>query len=598
MQSLTTFAALLLASVLFVPLFKRAGLGTVLGYLAVGMLIGPFGVKLVRDPDNLLHTAELGVVMLLFVIGLELKPSRLWALRRSVFGLGLLQMLGVAVALAAAGWYVGLSLSAASLVGIILALSSTAFVLPTLAERRELASRHGREAFAILLFQDLSVIPLLALIPLFGTGRSTALTHPAVGLGLLILVAVIGRPTLGALFRYVARVNSREVFTAAALVTVLGLALLMQAGGLSMSLGAFVAGVLLADSEFRHELEASIAPFQGLLLGLFFMAVGMSTNLSLLYKFPWQIIGLTAGLLVIKFVVLYGLRRILGGGKGEARMLSLALAQGGEFAFVLFDAAQSFRVLGEVQADKLTLVVALSMAVSPLLLMLGDYLARRDARSEPARAFDEMPSEASPVVIAGFGRVGQIVGRLLLARGIPFTALDVDAGQVDTVRKFGFRVFYGDAANLDLLHAAQTSEAKVFVLAIDDVEASLRTAELVRKHFPEVQVVARARNRFHASRLMGLGIDHQIREALPSSLEMARWTLELLHEPPALVDQMVMRFARHDAELLRRQQAIAHDEGKMIQSSKEAREELVQILEEARKAFAKSSRPSRASSTV
>lgn len=593
MQSLTTFAALLLASVLFVPLFKRAGLGTVLGYLAVGMLIGPYGVKLVRDPDNLLHTAELGVVLLLFVIGLELKPSRLWALRKSVFGLGAMQLFGVAAALAAAGLYTGLSLSAAALVGIILALSSTAFVLPTLAERRELSTRYGREAFAILLFQDLSVIPLLALIPLFGTGKPTALTHPAVGLGLLVAVVVVGRPLLDLLFRHVARVNSREMFTAAALVTVLGLALLMQAGGLSMSLGAFIAGVLLADSEFRHELEASIAPFQGLLLGLFFMAVGMSTNLTLLVKFPWQIIGLTAGLVMIKVLVLYGLRRLVGGPKLGSRMLALALAQGGEFAFVLFDAAQSFKVLGEVQADKLTLVVALSMAVSPLLLMFGDWLARREAGRRPPKAYDQMPSEASDVVIAGFGRVGQVVGRLLLARGIRFTALDADAGQVETVRKFGFKVFYGDAAHLDLLHAAQVGEAKVFVLAIDDVEASLRTAELVKKHFPDVQIVARARNRFHASRLMDMGIERQIREALPSSLEMARWTLELLHEPPALVDQMVTRFARHDAEVLARQQAIDHDEGKLIQSSKEARDELVQILEEAREAFAKKERPAK-----
>ena len=594
MQSLTTFAALLLASVLFVPLFKRAGLGTVLGYLAVGMLIGPYGVKLVRDPDNLLHTAELGVVLLLFVIGLELKPSRLWALRKSVFGLGAMQLFGVAAALAAAGLYTGLSMSAAALVGIILALSSTAFVLPTLAERRELSTRYGREAFAILLFQDLSVIPLLALIPLFGTGKPTALTHPAVGLGLLVAVMVVGRPLLDLLFRHVARVNSREMFTAAALVTVLGLALLMQAGGLSMSLGAFIAGVLLADSEFRHELEASIAPFQGLLLGLFFMAVGMSTNLTLLVKFPWQIIGLTAGLVMIKVVVLYGLRRLVGGPKLGSRMLALALAQGGEFAFVLFDAAQSFKVLGEVQADKLTLVVALSMAVSPLLLMFGDWLARREAGRRPPKAYDQMPSEASDVVIAGFGRVGQVVGRLLLARGIRFTALDADAGQVETVRKFGFKVFYGDAAHLDLLHAAQVGEAKVFVLAIDDVEASLRTAELVKKHFPHVQIVARARNRFHASRLMDMGIERQIREALPSSLEMARWTLELLHEPPALVDQMVTRFARHDAEVLARQQAIDHDEGKLIQSSKEAHDELAQILEEAREAFAKKARPAKA----
>ena len=267
-------------------------------------------------------------------------------------------------------------------------------------------------------------------------------------------------------------------------------------------------------------------------------------------------------------------------------MLALALAQGGEFAFVLFDAAQSFRVLGEVQADKLTLVVALSMAASPLLLLIGDRLAQAEKSRQPSRAFDDMPDESSEVVIAGFGRVGQIIGRLLLARGVSFTALDADAGQVDTMRRFGLKVFYGDAAHLDLLHAAQLGQAKVFVLAIDDVEASLRTAELVRRHFPHVQIVARARNRFHASRLMDLGIERQIRETLPSSLEMAKWTLELLHEPPALAEQMVNRFARHDAAVLARQQAISHDESKLIQSSLEAREELAQILEEARVAFA------------
>jgi voltage-gated potassium channel Kch len=404
--------------------------------------------------------------------------------------------------------------------------------------------------------------------------------------GLLLALAVVGRPLLDFLFRYVARVNSREMFTAAALATVLGLALLMQAGGLSMSLGAFVAGVLLADSEFRHELEAAIAPFQGLLLGLFFVAVGMSTNLSLLVRFPLQILGLTLGLIAIKGAVLYLLRRLVGGARTESRQLALALAQGGEFAFVLFDAAESFKVLGEIQADKLTLVVALSMALSPLLLILADRIARAAQAAAP-KPYDEMPSEASEVVIAGFGRVGQIVGRLLLARGTRFTALDVDAGQVETVRRFGLKVFYGDAAHLDLLHAAQLEQARVFVLAIDDVEASLRTAELVRKHFPHVHIVARARNRFHATRLMDLGIEHQIREALPSSLEMARWTLELLDEPPALVEQMVSRFAHHDADVLARQQAIGHDEQKMIQSSLEARAELVQILEEARAAFAR-----------
>lgn len=584
MSSLVTVAALLGAAVILVPLFKRAGLGTVLGYLAAGMLMGPAGADVVDDPEHLMQTAELGIVLLLFVIGLELQPSRLWALRDKVFGLGALQLLGVGSVIAAVCLAVGLSWKASLLIGWTLALSSTALVLPTLAERKELSTRHGREAFAILLFQDLSVIVLLALLPLLGVGAARAGVKPVTGLIVLAAVLVSGRRVLHWLFAYVARVGSREVFAAAALLSALGLAQLMQTAGLSLSLGAFIAGVLLSDSEFRHELEASIAPFQGLLLGLFFMTVGMSVDLRLLVHAPLAVFGMAASLLTLKAVVMYMLRRWLRGGEGAARPLALALAQGGEFAFVVFGLVEQGSLLPGAMADRLTLAVALSMAAAPLLFMLNDWFARY-AKKPDARPYDPLPDDATPVVIAGFGRVGQMVGRMLLARGIPFTALDADADQVDTVRRFGSKVYFGDASHLDLLHAAHVDKAAVFVLAIDDVEASLKTAELVRRYFPHVKVVARARNRFHAYRLLDLGIGAPFRETLASSVEMGRSVLTGLGFDGHEIEHLLHRFLEHDRRLLLRQHAVYHDEGQLIQSSNEAREELASILEQDREAM-------------
>jgi monovalent cation:proton antiporter-2 (CPA2) family protein len=581
MQSVATFAALLAVAVLLVPLFKRAGLGTVLGYLAAGVLIGPSGFSVVHDPENLLHTAELGVVLLLFVIGLELQPSRLWALRKPVFGLGGLQFFGVGSLLVLGAAALGFDWPLAIVIGLTLALSSTAFVLPTLAERHELHSRYGRETFAMLLFQDLMVIPLLAALPLLGATQAEGEVSPLVGLAVLALALMVGRPILDAVFRHVTRINSREMFTAAALATALGLALLLQASGLSMSLGAFVAGVLLSDSDFRHELEAAISPFQGLLMGFFFIAVGMTINLGMIVEHPINVLGLTLGLLAVKGFGLYGLRRLVRGSRQVSRMQALALAQCGEFAFVLFGAAQANRLLEAEVVAQLNLSVALSMAVAPLLFILADRLNQRDAAANPAPEppTDELPDAPNPVVMAGFGRVGQIIGRVLLARKVPFTALDIDHEEVKTIKRFGIQAYYGNAAHLDVLHAARVDDAKVFVLAIDDIETSLRCAELVRKHFPHVTVIARARNRFHAYRLMDLGVELIMRETFRSSLEMAGMVFEALGKTPDKAQQIVDRFATHDVALLAREQALYHDENQLIQSSREASEELLLILE-------------------
>ena len=580
MQSLATFAALLAVAVLLVPLFKRAGLGTVLGYLVAGVLIGPSGFSVVSDPENLLHTAEVGVVLLLFIIGLELKPSRLWALRRSVFGLGVLQVFGVGSLLIGGALLFGLDWPLAIIVGLTLALSSTAFVLPTLTERHELNTAYGREVFSILLFQDLMVIPLLAVLPLLGGGAHGSDVSPLIGMGMLAVAVLVGRPLLDRVFVHVTRINSREMFTAAALATALGLGLLLQAGGLSMSLGAFVAGVLLSDSDFRHELEASILPFQGLLMGLFFIAVGMGIDLGMIVEHPINVLGLTIALLLVKGGALYGLRRLFRGSVKVARMQALALAQCGEFAFVLFGAAQQGGVMPAAVVSQLNLSVALSMAIAPLLFILGDRINAREAAGMAPEPADDMPDDANPVVIAGFGRVGQIVARLLLARKVSFTALDKDHAQVKLVRRFGSEAYFGDAAQLEVLHAAGVGECRVFVLAIDDIEASLCAAELVRKHFPEVTIVARARNRFHAYRLMDLGVERILRETFLSSLELTRQVFDVLGKDVGRTRQMLDRFAEHDEKMLKREQALYHDETQLIQTAREAREELVGLLEQ------------------
>ncbi len=567
----------LVGAVVAVPLFQRFGLGAVLGYLAAGVLIGPAVFGLVEDVDRILHFAELGVVLLLFIIGLELRPSRLWTLRRSIFGFGGGQLLLSAVLLGAAALIAGQTLEASIVIGVVLALSSTAFALQLMAERNELTSRHGRTAFATLLFQDLAVVPLLAIVPLLGQGDGAAVGMQGAGRALLILVVVIagGRYVLRYLLRIVALSRVREALTAAALLIVLGTAQVVELAGLSMALGAFLAGVLLADSEFRHQLEADIEPFKGLLLGLFFIAVGMSLNLSLVAAQPVAVAAAVALLVSLKFVALYTLGRWQGMDGASARRLGLILSQGGEFAFVIFAVAMQAEVLTADVVAFLVVVVSLSMVTTPLLLRLEQSLS---PDKEQAAEFDDIPPEHNPVIIAGFGRFGQMTARVLRAKGIGFTALDASQAQVDFVARYGNKVYYGDASRLDLLHAAEADKAKIFVLAIDDVDASLRTAAIVRQHFPHLKVCARARNRKHAYQLMDLGIEVIRRETFLSALDLTVEVLKGLGIPESKARKSVRLFREHDEKRLNEHRHLHTDEEKMQDLARSGQRELEEMF--------------------
>ena len=550
--TLTQVALFLAAAVVAAPLAKLLRIGNVLGYLLVGVLIGPATFGLVSDVKSVLHFAEFGVIMLLFVIGLELRPKRLWAMRTSIFGLGSIQVALTGLVLAAAAASFGLAWQVALFAGLALALSSTAFALQVLEEKGELALRHGRLAFAVLLFQDLAAIPLIALVPLFAVAAGASaqpmeLVSAAKAIGVILAVVVVGRYLLDGMYRLVARSRVKEAMTACALLTVVGVTLVMQLAELPASLGAFIAGVLLADSDYRHEIMADIAPFEGLLLGLFFTAIGMSLNLQLIADSPYLVAAIVVGLVAIKSVILFALGRRMGLDSGPARRLALALSQGGEFAFALFAAGTTAGVLERSVADLLSVAVTLSMAATPLLLLIDEVLA---PKAKPVRAFDELPDNDGHVVVAGFGRVGQIVARILSAKRIPVTALDSNPEQVDFVRKFGAQIFYGDASRPEILEAAQTGKARAFVLAIDDVEASLRTARVVRHNYPHVPIYARARSRRHVHQLMDEGIKIIRRETFLSSLDLTREVLRGLGLPEREVRFTVDTFQTMDRRRL------------------------------------------------
>ena len=555
--TLPEIAILLAALAIAAPLAKWLGMGTVLGYLGAGVLLGPFGIQRIfsaTEAKELLHFAEFGVVLLLFLIGLELKPKRLWAMRSSIFGLGGAQLGLTALVLGAAGAACGLAPLAALFIGLVLALSSTAFALQVLEETGELSARHGRLAFAVLLFQDLAAIPLIALAPLFAVSAAGAasqmdLLAAAKALAVIGGVIVVGRFALDPVLRLVARANVKEAMTAAALLLVVVVTVVMQAAGLSASLGAFLAGALLAESSYRHELEADIQPFQGLLLGLFFTAIGMSLNLQLLWQTPLLVAALVAGLLIVKTGVLTGLGIWREGlAQRPARRLGLSLSQGGEFAFLLLTTGVAAGVLARGQAELLNVVVTLSMVATPPLLLAEKWLTGRGA--QPLPAYETPPENDGHVIIAGYGRVGQVVSRVLRARKIPFTALDISAEQIEFVKKFGAQAFFGDASRIDILEAAQAGKARAFVLAIDDIEASMRTAEIVRKHYPKLPVFARARNRTHAHRLLDLGITDVHRETFHSSLAMTKQVLLGLGLSEREAKSLVETFKGHDERRL------------------------------------------------
>jgi len=572
----------LLAAVISVPISRRFGFGSVLGYLAAGIIIGPFGFAFVADAEHILHFAELGVVFLLFIVGLELKPSRLWVMRRMVFGLGAAQVFISAAGIALVAWAMGLRTNAAIVVGMILALSSTAFVLQMLAEKKQLGAAHGRAAFSILLFQDLAVIPLIALLPLLGANASfeEGVNFAQIGLMAAAIAGLIvgGRILLRPVLRFAATSAIPEIFTATALLVVIGSALLMQFAGMSMVLGAFIAGMLLADSEYRHQLEADIEPFKGLLLGLFFIAVGMMVNIGLLLEIPGRILLIVALLMATKALVLFPLARLFGMCDARAAMkLAAVLSQGGEFAFVLFGIANTANVLSPGLIDELVLAVAVSMMMTPLIYGLTE---RFGTRTKPAAEpdYDVPDNDRHEVLIAGFGRVGQIVGRLLRIIGKPFTALESDSGQVDFVRRYGATVHYGDASRLDLLRAAGAERARIFVLAISDLEQSIRIAEAVTRHFPHLTIIARARNRRHAHKLMDVGVKHIFRETLLSSLAMTEMVLTTLGHSKNDAKHVINAFCERDSQLLIEQHAIHNSEEKLIQSVKDTATELESLL--------------------
>jgi glutathione-regulated potassium-efflux system protein KefB len=572
----------LLAAVIAVPLFKRLGLGAVLGYLAAGVALGPFGLKVIQDAAPVLTASEIGVVMMLFVIGLELSPSRLMVMRKPVFGLGGLQVGLSGLALGAIGLALGMSWKAALVVGLALALSSTAVSLQLLSERKAMNTAHGRNAFAILLFQDLAAIPLIAVIPLLGVAANqSGPVWISVGKALLAIAVVVigGRYLLRQLFRLAARIGVPEMLTASALLAVLGAAWVMALAGLSMGLGAFLAGVLLADSEFRHEIESQLEPFKGLLLGLFFMAVGMSIDLPLIAAEPLTIVIGTVVLLALKSAILFGIAwRPARMNWREGLQLGAVLALGGEFAFVVLSEAVKAGLVDAVMQNRLVAIVGLSMALTPLSIIAVSRVLRAYPEREAAREFDAIPEHNAQVILAGFGRFGQIVARILVAQKIPFIALEADAKQLDAVRRFGNKVYFGDASRPDLLRAAGAGNAKLFINAIDGTDANLRVTRVVRRMYPELKVFARAHDRQHAWKLMDLGA-LATRETFASGLEMGRDVLIALGVPPDTAAERVRVFREHDETLLLSQHLIYDDDDALLASAQKARSELEQLFE-------------------
>lgn len=597
----------LLAAVIAVPIAKRCGLGSVLGYLLAGVAIGPSGLNLTGESGGeVMHFAEFGVVIMLFLVGLELKPSLLWEMRFFILGLGTAQVLGTAAAGALVAHALGVPWAPAWAIGLILSMSSTAIVLQSLAEKRQLGTPGGQASFAVLLTQDLAVIPILAVFPLLATlprlgeapGGSRLAGQPAWERGLLIVAAVaavivVGRFLLRPVLRYIAATGLREMFTATALLLVIGTAFLMEQCGLSPALGTFLAGVLLAESEYRPQLETDLEPFKGLLLGLFFISVGAGIDFGLLRERPGQIALLVVGLLVLKFIVLYLLGRGARLGSSQSLLFAFALAQGGEFAFVLASFGETNGVFSPELARLMVITVALSMAAAPILFIINNRLVqpRFQARKKVARPPDQIVEHDNPVLLAGFGRFGHIVGRLLRANGFPTTVLDHDPEQVDTLLKFGLKSYYGDALRLDLLHTAGADKAKLFIVAIDGEEQSLALVRLVKENFPHLSIFARAVTRQHAYELYREGVTHVYRETLGSSIDLSIDALQSLGLPAELAQRAAAIFREHEETAVRALAAIVGDEEKYISEARKHLENLEDALESDRKAFASATAP-------
>jgi monovalent cation:proton antiporter-2 (CPA2) family protein len=568
----------LAAGVVVVPVFKRLGLGSVLGYLVAGTVIGPWGLALVTAPEAILHFAEFGVVLLLFLVGLELNPKRVWQLRKPIFGMGAAQVLVTAAVVALIAWALGVAPKVALVAGMGFAMSSTAIGLASLQEKNLLPTPGGQASFSVLLFQDLAVIPILLLLGLMQSNQNENnldWSATAQAAGMIVTLIVAGRLLLRPVLRYVANTRQREIFVGFALMLVIGVAALMEMVGLSTALGAFLGGVLLADSEYRHTLELDIEPFKGLLLGLFFIAVGMSVDLGLFVRSPVLIFFLVLGIVAIKMLVLYPVAQTFGFcGRSDAVLIAIALSQVGEFAFVLFGAAG--RILPRETLDVLNASVAASMLSTPFLLMLYErVLAPRFARGEE-RAPDRI-EEQNPVIIAGFGRFGQVVQRVLAGMKIRATVLDLDPNQIELVRRFGNKAYYGDATRRDLLEAAGARKAKLLVVAVDNAESAMRIVRLSRRHFHHLKLIVRARSRSDAFEYHELGVT-AVRETFGAALDAAEASLRALDFGPIAARRVVARFRRHDEELLAEQAPLRNEVKKLVAVSLQGRQDLDQLL--------------------
>jgi glutathione-regulated potassium-efflux system ancillary protein KefC len=589
---LTGSLVYLAAAVIAVPVARLLGLGSIIGYLAAGIAIGPWGLKFVTDPQDMLHFAEFGVVLMLFLVGLELEPRRLWSLRKPIFGWGSVQLFGSAALMVAGALALGVDWRLAVVAALGLAMSSTAIGLGALAERNLMATSSGQSVLSVALLQDVAAIPILALLPLLAAGGADADASSGGGwvgaakaLSVIAIIVLGGRLALRPALRWIARSRTPEIFTAAALLLVVATAALMQTVGLSMALGAFLAGVLLAESEYRRELETDIEPFKGLLLGLFFIAVGMSIDFAVVLAQPLLIAGVVIGFLLLKAAVLWAMARTMPIPKAERPVFNILLAQGGEFGFVVFQTAAQAGVITAPVSSLLVAAVAISMLLSPLLLVLADrwWIPRlAGQRSTDLKEIDE-PQEA-PIIIAGFGRYGQIVGRLLYANGIAATVLEHDADQVETVRKFGWPVFYGDATRLDLLRTAGAAKARVLVLAIDDIAQSVKVAKIAREHFPQLTIVARARNVSHYQDLRDQGVTLIERETLDSALMSGRSVLELAGFEPHQARTLALRFRKHNIAQLDVLRQHRNDSAKLIAVSKQGRQQLEELFAQERDA--------------
>ncbi|EAQ53058.1 MULTISPECIES: glutathione-regulated potassium-efflux system protein KefB [Vibrio] len=576
LQSSVIFLA---AAVVAVPIAQRAGLGSVLGYLLAGVAIGPWGLGLISDVEAILHFSEFGVVLLLFLIGLELNPKKLWQMRAPILGLGGAQVLITTLIITAIACMFGLTWQTSLVIGMGLALSSTAIALRVIEERELGGKEAGQSGFAVLLFQDIAVIPMLAMLPLLAGNTGGSWADMLWMLGGVIGLLVGGHFLLRPLFRYVVMSGVRELFTVAALLLVIGIAVIMQQIGLSMALGTFLAGVLLAESEYRHELEIAIDPFKGLLLGLFFISVGMAVNLGLLAESPFAILIAVSSLVVLKGLVLYALARIFGTQTKARSRMAMILSQGGEFAFVIFTAASAQGILSGDQVSFLLVVVSLSMVTTPLMLKLQDRFFARQLNQISESAMSSDVVDRSPrVIIAGFGRFGQIIGRLMYANKIRITVLESDASQIHILRKFGYKVFYGDSTHLELLRAAGADKAEAIVLCTDSPDEIMKTVDLCKQHFPQLKILARARSRVEAYQLLNHGVSNYSRETFLGALDLGRQTLTELGMHPYKAKRAEAHFRKLDNGMLKELLPQHNEDAELAQRAKEARKELEEIF--------------------